>query len=580
MATTSNDVKTTFLTPGGVSLGGLARLLVSNNVLDQDSAAKAVDSARKAEIPLVAYLVENKLARALDIARLASRGFNLPLFDVSTLDLDSAVVQLVDEKLLRRHRVLPLYKRGGRLFIGLSDPTNTRALEDIKFQTGLNTEPVVVVDTPLNELIERALDSGTDTLSDLDGDLDNVDIATEADNKPETGLQSGDDDAPIVRFVNKALLDAINRGASDLHFEPYEKYYRVRFRQDGILHEVAKPPINLAPRISARIKVMAQLDIAERRVPQDGRFKMNLSKKRSIDFRINTMPTQFGEKVVMRILDPTSAQIGVDALGFEQEQKEWFMEAIAKPQGMVLVTGPTGSGKTVTLYTALNILNTHEVNISTAEDPVEIQVPGINQVNVNVKTGMTFANALRAFLRQDPDIIMVGEIRDLETAEIAIKAAQTGHLVLSTLHTNSAPETLTRLMNMGVAPFNIASSVSLIIAQRLARRLCTHCKEEDRQIPMESLLEEGFEEDELEQLVVYKPIGCDQCTNGYKGRVGIYEVMPVSEEMGRLIMANGNAMQLADQAQREGVKNLRQSGLEKVRAGLTGLAEINRVTKD
>jgi type IV pilus assembly protein PilB len=307
---------------------------------------------------------------------------------------------------------------------------------------------------------------------------------------------------------------------------------------------------------------------------------MNLSKKRSIDFRINTMPTQFGEKVVMRILDPTSAQIGVDALGFEQEQKEWFMEAIAKPQGMVLVTGPTGSGKTVTLYTALNILNTHEVNISTAEDPVEIQVPGINQVNVNVKTGMTFANALRAFLRQDPDIIMVGEIRDLETAEIAIKAAQTGHLVLSTLHTNSAPETLTRLMNMGVAPFNIASSVSLIIAQRLARRLCTHCKEEDRQIPMESLLEEGFEEDELEQLVVYKPIGCDQCTNGYKGRVGIYEVMPVSEEMGRLIMANGNAMQLADQAQREGVKNLRQSGLEKVRAGLTGLAEINRVTKD
>jgi type IV pilus assembly protein PilB len=580
MATTSNDVKTTFLTPGGVSLGGLARLLVSNNVLDQDSAAKAVDSARKAEIPLVAYLVENKLARALDIARLASRGFNLPLFDVSTLDLDSAVVQLVDEKLLRRHRVLPLYKRGGRLFIGLSDPTNTRALEDIKFQTGLNTEPVVVVDTPLNELIERALDSGTDTLSDLDGDLDNVDIATEADNKPEMGLQSGDDDAPIVRFVNKALLDAINRGASDLHFEPYEKYYRVRFRQDGILHEVAKPPINLAPRISARIKVMAQLDIAERRVPQDGRFKMNLSKKRSIDFRINTMPTQFGEKVVMRILDPTSAQIGVDALGFEQEQKEWFMEAIAKPQGMVLVTGPTGSGKTVTLYTALNILNTHEVNISTAEDPVEIQVPGINQVNVNVKTGMTFANALRAFLRQDPDIIMVGEIRDLETAEIAIKAAQTGHLVLSTLHTNSAPETLTRLMNMGVAPFNIASSVSLIIAQRLARRLCTHCKEEDRQIPMESLLEEGFEEDELEQLVVYKPIGCDQCTNGYKGRVGIYEVMPVSEEMGRLIMANGNAMQLADQAQREGVKNLRQSGLEKVRAGLTGLAEINRVTKD
>ncbi len=388
------------------------------------------------------------------------------------------------------------------------------------------------------------------------------------------------DDAPIVRFVNRVLLDAINRGASDIHCEPYENVYRVRLRQDGILHEIAKPPVTLAARISARIKVMSHMDIAERRVPQDGRIKMNLSKKRSIDFRVNTLPTLWGEKVVLRILDPSSARLGIDALGYEEDQKAAFLKAIHKPQGMVLVTGPTGSGKTVSLYTALNILNTAEVNISTAEDPVEINLPGINQVNVNPKTGMTFANALRAFLRQDPDIIMVGEIRDLETAEIAIKAAQTGHMVLSTLHTNDAPQTLNRLMNMGVAPYNIASSVTLIIAQRLARRLCRHCKAPVPNIPKEELLKLGFRPDELDGLVIYRPVGCDQCTGGYKGRVGVYQVMTVSEEMGRIMMRGGNAIDLADQAGREGVRDLRASGLLKVRQGITSLEEINRITKD
>ena len=383
----------------------------------------------------------------------------------------------------------------------------------------------------------------------------------------------------MVRFINQVILQAINRGASDIHFEPYEKIYRVRFRQDGILDEIYKPPVSMAPRLAARLKIMAQLDIAERRVPQDGRIKLYLTKQRSIDFRVNTLPTLWGEKVVMRLLDPSSAQMGIEALGYEDHQKELFMKAIHKPQGMVLVTGPTGSGKTVSLYTGLNILNTPAVNISTAEDPVEINLAGINQVNVNPKVGMTFANALRSFLRQDPDIIMVGEIRDLETAEIAIKAAQTGHMVLSTLHTNSAPQTLSRLMNMGVAPYNIASSVTLIIAQRLARRLCQHCKEEVS-IPPEELINQGFREDEAGALTIYKAAGCDQCNHGYKGRVGVYEVMPISEEIGRIIMANGNALHIADQARKEGINDLRQSGLNKARLGLTSLEEINRVTTD
>ena len=507
--------------------------------------------------------------------------FNFPLFDLSALDPSAIPINLVDEKLIRRHNALPLHKRGNQLFIGLSDPTNLRALEDIKFQTGLNTEPVIVLEEQLTQTLERALDQPSETLQAmLDEDLDNIDINVEDDiaQEPEVS-QLEADDAPVVRFVNRVLLDAINRGASDIHFEPYEGVYRVRFRQDGVLREIAKPPNAMAPRISARIKVMAQLDIAERRVPQDGRIKMNLSRQRAIDFRVNTLPTLFGEKVVMRILDPTSAKLGIDALGYENDQKELFLEKIQKPQGMVLVTGPTGSGKTVSLYTALNILNTSAVNISTAEDPVEINLPGINQVNVNLKTGMTFANALRSFLRQDPDIIMVGEIRDLETAEIAIKAAQTGHLVLSTLHTNDATQTLTRLMNMGIAAYNIASTVNLIIAQRLARRLCPQCKA-PVEIPAEGLIEMGFDEQDADDITIFRATGCDQCADGYKGRVGIYEVMPVSDAMGRIMMSGGNAIELADQAQSEGIRNLRQSGLLKVRQGITSLEEVNRVTRD
>ena len=577
MATLPNNVITP---PPGGQLSGLARQLVLNHLLDEATALKAIDQARRDNLPFVAYLVENKLARDKDIARLASRSFNLPLFDIDALDIDKATVQMVDEKLLRQHHALPLYKRGRRLFVGVSDPTNQRVLEDIKFQTRLDIEPVIISEAQWAKAIEGAIDSQASTM--VDNDIGDLDFSAEGEGGPkvETTLtQSDADDAPVVRFINQVILQAINRGASDIHFEPYEKIYRVRFRQDGMLDEVYKPPVSMAPRLAARLKIMAQLDIAERRVPQDGRLKLYLTKQRAIDFRVNTMPTLWGEKVVLRLLDPTSAQMGIDALGYEPHQKDQFLKAIYKPQGMVLVTGPTGSGKTVSLYTALNILNTAEVNISTAEDPVEINLAGINQVNVNPKVGMTFATALRAFLRQDPDIVMVGEIRDLETAEIAIKAAQTGHMVLSTLHTNSAPQTLNRLMNMGVAPYNIASSVTLIIAQRLGRRLCQHCKEQVN-IPAEELINQGFREEELKGLTVYKAVGCDQCNKGYKGRVGIYEVMPLSDEMGRIIMEGGNSIQIADQAQREGINNLRQSGLNKVRMGLTSLEEINRVTTE
>ncbi len=575
MATNPSNVITQ---PGG-QLIGLARQLVQNHLLDEAVALRATEQARKDNISLVAYLVENKLARDKDIARVAARSFNLPLFDIDALDIDAAVVRLVDEKLLRQHHVLPLHKRGRRLFVGVVDPSNLRALEDIKFQTRLDADQVVVSESQISKALDKALEAPTTSMGDNEvGDLD---FSSEADAGPkiETLTQSDTEDAPVVRFVNQVIIQAINRGASDIHFEPYEKTYRVRLRQDGMLDEIYKPPVTMAPRLAARLKIMAQLDIAERRVPQDGRLKLYLTKQRAIDFRVNTLPTMWGEKVVMRLLDPASAQMGIEALGYEDHQKELFVKAIHKPQGMVLVTGPTGSGKTVSLYTALNILNTATVNISTAEDPVEINLTGINQVNVNPKVGMTFANALRAFLRQDPDIIMVGEIRDLETAEIAIKAAQTGHMVLSTLHTNSAPQTLNRLMNMGVAPYNIASSVTLIIAQRLARRLCAHCKEEIK-IPPAELINLGFRQDELADLTIYKAVGCDQCNRGYKGRVGVYEVMPVSEEIGRIIMANGNAIQIADQARKDGVNDLRQSGLNKVRMGLTSLEEINRVTTE
>ena len=493
-----------------------------------------------------------------------------------------APVKLVAEKLIRQHRALPLFKRGSRLFVAVSDPTNLGALDEFKFHTGISTEAILVDDTKLAAMIETALtthDSSMDSL--LDSDLDNLSIEGDPSDAPAENAESQDvDDTPVVRFINKVLLDAINRGASDIHWEPYEKLFRVRFRQDGILHEIAEPPVNLSTRLVARLKVMARLDISERRVPQDGRMKMTLSKNRSIDFRVSTLPTLFGEKVVLRILDPTSAKLGIDALGYEEDQKKLFMEAIFKPWGMVLVTGPTGSGKTVSLYTALNILNTPDRNIATAEDPVEINLPGVNQVNMNTKTGMTFAACLRAFLRQDPNVIMVGEIRDLETAEIAVKAAQTGHLVLSTLHTNDAPQTLTRLVSMGIPAYNIASSVQLIIAQRLCRRLCNHCKKPATDIPAEALIKEGFKPEELPTLKIYKPAGCDQCANGYKGRLGIYQVMKISEELGLIIMEGGNAMQLAKQAKSEGIADLRESGLRKVKQGITSLEEINRVTKD
>ena len=563
-----------------IPLSGLARRLVQDGLLTDTDAQEANDQALKKKIPFVTYLVQNDILKSPDIAASASHEFGVPIFDITVMDTESMATSLVEEKLVRRHHALPLYKRGNRLFVAVADPTNLQALDEIKFHVGTNTEAVLVEEDKLAAAIEKAMDAQDTSMSDLtDADLDDLDITSDDDEGGPDVRESEIDDTPVVRFINKVLLDAINKGASDIHFEPYEKTYRVRFRQDGVLKEIAAPPNNLAPKLAARLKVLSRLDISERRVPQDGRMKMNLSKNRAIDFRVSTCPTLFGEKIVMRILDPSSAKLGIDALGYEPEQKDLYMEALFKPYGMILVTGPTGSGKTVSLYTGLNILNTEDRNISTAEDPSEINLPGINQVNVNPKVGLTFASALKAFLRQDPDVIMVGEIRDIETAEIAIKAAQTGHMVLSTLHTNDAPQTLSRMVNMGVAPFNIASAVSLIIAQRLARRLCNECKQ-PVDIPKEALLEEGFTEDEIPGLKLYGPVGCDQCTDGYKGRVGIYQVMPISEEMGRIIMADGNAMELADQAQKEGIPDLRQSGLKKVKDGLTSLEEVNRVTKE
>jgi len=563
-----------------VNLSGLARCLIQNKLLSEQEAEKAFQQALKTRTPFVSHLVEKKILESREIAETASMEFGIPFFDLNALDMEVAPVGLVEEKLLRTHRALPLVKRGNRLFLAVADPTNHQGLDEIKFNTGLASEAVVVEEDKLNRYIEQALDAQDTSMSDLmDADLDNLDISAGDDEAPKDN-DSEVDEAPVVRFVNKILLDAINSGASDIHLEPYEKTFRVRFRQDGMLSEVASPPVNIAARLTARVKVMSRMNIAERRVPQDGRIRMKLSKNRSIDFRVNTCPTIYGEKIVLRILDPTNAEVGIEALGFEEKQQKDFLDAIHKPYGMVLVTGPTGSGKTVSLYTGLNLLNEPDINISTAEDPVEIQVVGINQVNVNVATGLTFAEALKAFLRQDPDIVMVGEIRDLETAEIAVKAAQTGHLVLSTLHTNDAPQTLTRLANMGVAPFNIASSVLLIMAQRLARRLCEHCKTPD-DIPKEALLEEGFTEEELPNLKVYKAgEGCDRCNAGYKGRVGIFQVMPVSEAMGRLIMEGGNAMQLGDLAKEEGTQDLRRSGLNKVSLGVISLEEVNRVTRE
>ena len=565
-----------------VRIGGLALRLINDGLISEEDASLAQQKAREDQVSLASYLVKNDYVKASALANCASMEFGIPLLDLDVLDLDSIPISLVPEKLIRQHHALPIQKRGNRLFVAISDPMNLVALDEFKFNTGISTEPVLVEEDKLGQVLDKALEMGDTSMSMdglLDDDLDNLEFSAEDDNVGEDVGDSDIDDTPIVRFVHKVLLDAINKKASDIHFEPYERTFRVRFRIDGILQEIASPPITLGPRISARLKVMSRLDISERRVPQDGRIKMQLSKKRAIDFRVNTCPTLFGEKIVLRILDPSSAMLGIDVLGYEEIQKQLYLDALAKPYGMILVTGPTGSGKTVSLYTGLNILNTPDRNISTAEDPAEINMPGINQVNVKPKVGLTFASALRAFLRQDPDVIMVGEIRDLETAEIAIKAAQTGHLVLSTLHTNDAPQTLTRLANMGVPPFNIASAVSLIIAQRLARKLCDHCKTPD-DIPEEALLEEGFKKSELKNLTIYKAVGCDQCSSGYKGRVGIYQVMPVSEDMGRIIMEGGNSLQLADQAAKEGVADLRLSGLQKVKDGVISLEEVNRVTKD
>ena len=562
------------------TLTGLPRRLVQDGIISEEDVQKASEAARKEKMPLVAYMVSKELADSRSIAVAASHEFGVPLLDLDAIEIDLDCLRAVDQKLLNKHRVLPLLRRGQRLFLGISDPTNLQAIDDVKFQTSLRVDPVVVEQAKLEERITRALeavDTSMSSLDDDDFDLENLDVMG-GDEEQEDESRDDIEDAPVVRFVNKVLLDAIKRGASDIHFEPYEKNFRVRTRLDGVLSEVASPPVALSNKVCARLKVMSRMDIAERRVPQDGRIKMRLSKNRAIDFRVNTCPTLYGEKVVLRILDPSSASIGIDALGYEEQQKNLYMKHLAKPYGMILVTGPTGSGKTVSLYTGLGILNTEDRNISTAEDPAEINMPGINQVNVNPKVGLTFASSLKAFLRQDPDVIMVGEIRDLETAEIAIKAAQTGHLVLSTLHTNDAPRTLSRLVDMGVKPYAIATSVSLIIAQRLARKLCDNCKEV-RDVPREALEKEGFTAEDMDAgLTIFGPVGCKSCNEGYKGRLGIFQVMEVSETMGRIIMEGGNAMQIADQAVSEGVIDLRRAGLNKVQNGITSLEEINRVT--
>ncbi|BAV96564.1 type IV-A pilus assembly ATPase PilB [Lysobacter enzymogenes] len=567
-----------------VGITGIARRLVMDGALDEVKAREAMAAASAERKPLASYLAENRLATSAQLAAANSIEFGVPLFDASAMDPTQSASRLISEELVRKHNALPLFKRGNKLFIGLADPTNSRALDEIKFQTNLVIEAILVDEDLIKSTLDRWMDTN-DTLSDATGDgegLDTLEVGKDDEGLSaggDSGVDAKGDDTPVVKFVNKVLVDAIRRGASDIHFEPYETEYRVRLRIDGLLKQVAKVPNKLHSRIAARLKVMAQLDIAEKRVPQDGRIKLNLSKTKQIDFRMSTLPTLFGEKIVLRILDGSAARLGIEKLGYEDDQRDLFVNAVVKPYGMVLVTGPTGSGKTVSLYTALNILNDDQRNISTVEDPVEIRVPGINQVQMNVKRGMTFAAALRSFLRQDPDVIMVGEIRDLETAEIAIKAAQTGHMVLSTLHTNDAPQTIARLMNMGVAPYNITSSVTLVIAQRLARRL-HDCKREVH-LPEHALLAEGFTHEEVAAgITLFEPVGCPDCTEGYKGRTGIYQVMPMTEEIQAIVLEGGNAMQIAAAATRSGVRDLRRSALVKALNGVTSLAEINRVTKD
>ncbi len=555
------------------NLSGIARQFVERKLINEQQAISLIADANKEQRSFIMHSLLSGICKHKDVALLISDEFGLPYLDLAAMDPEHFALELVSTDLLEKHKLLPIFKRGNRLHVAQADPSNMSALDDVKFATGMTVDATIVEYDKLNIILEK-LQAGSTSFDDLGADLDLEDNEPQ---KKENEDDSTGDEAPIVRFINKMLLDAIKMGSSDLHFEPYEKRYRVRYRTDGVLHEVASPPINLSHKIAARLKVMSQMDISERRVPQDGRIKMKISKNKSIDFRVNTLPTLWGEKIVLRILDPSSAQLGIDALGYEPEQKELYMNALSQPQGMILVTGPTGSGKTVSLYTGLNILNVEGTNISTAEDPVEINLEGINQVNVNAKVGLDFAEALRSFLRQDPDIVMVGEIRDLDTAGIAIKAAQTGHLVLSTLHTNSAPETLTRLANMGVPAFNIATSVSLIIAQRLGRRLCSICKTK-ADIPSEALKEAGFTNKMLNEATLFKPVGCDACSGGYKGRVGIYEVVRITDAISRIIMEGGNAIQIADVAREEGFNNLRTSALMKVAQGITSLEEANRVT--
>ena len=569
-----------------VGITGIARRLVQDGVLEEGAARAAMDQAGAAKVPLPQWFAEKRLVTAAQLAAANAVEFGMPLLDVSAFDASQNAVKLVSEELLQKHQVLPLFKRGNRLFVGVSNPTQTRALDDIKFHTNLVVEPILVDEDQIRRTLESWQSNHSNIGEALGGDDEgigtlDVDAGGDADMAGgDSGIDAKGDDTPVVKFVNKVLVDAIRKGASDIHFEPYEDDYRVRFRIDGLLKNVARAPVKLNQRIAARLKVMSQLDIAEKRVPQDGRIKLNLSKTKQIDFRVSTLPTLFGEKIVLRILDGSAAKLGIDKLGYEPDQQKLFEEAIQKPYGMVLVTGPTGSGKTVSLYTALGILNDEVRNISTVEDPVEIRLPGVNQVQQNTKRGMTFAAALRSFLRQDPDIIMVGEIRDLETAEIAIKAAQTGHMVLSTLHTNDAPQTIARLMNMGIAPYNITSSVTLVIAQRLARRLCSSCKR-PVQLPENALLAEGFTAEQLAAgIELYEPVGCEECTEGYKGRTGIYQVMPMTDEIATIVLAGGNALQIAEAAAGIGVNDLRKSALLKASQGITSLAEINRVTKD
>ena len=565
--------------PNVSAISGLARALVQNGKLRLEQADALAKSATAANIPFIDQLLQSKIMTPHELALTAAQMFGLPLLDLDAYDPAQMATEVMDKKLIHSLRIVSLHKRGNRLTIAVSDPTNLQAIDQIKFQTQMVVEPIVVEHDKLVHLSERLGQSAEAAMNELVGSEINLEFdQVEAQPSPDASTEI--DDAPIVRFLQKVLVDAINEGASDIHFEPYEKFYRIRFRVDGILREIAQPPLAIKDKLSSRIKVISKLDISEKRVPQDGRMKLAISKTRTIDFRVSTLPTLFGEKIVMRILDPAQVKLGIDTLGYETDQKETVLATIRRPYGMVLVTGPTGSGKTVSLYSFLNLLNQTGINISTAEDPAEIQLAGINQVNVNDKAGLTFAAALKSFLRQDPDIIMVGEIRDLETADIAIKAAQTGHLVFSTLHTNDAPSTLTRLLNMGVPTFNIAASMLLVTAQRLARRLCI-CKE-PHIVPEQALLEAGFTPDELDgSWQLFKPVGCDICKGtGYKGRVGIYQIMPISEAMQKLILENANAVQIAEQARREGVADLRRAGLVKVRKGFTSIEEILAVTNE